>query len=56
MKSDKELKEIAKNLLPIQKLFFKHDKGWMLDKLSNLTKEEYNRLKKIIKNDENTLL
>jgi len=52
MKSRDELKKIGDSLLPIQRLFFKHGKGWMLDSLAGLSKEEYEELEKIVKEGE----
>ena len=48
MKTKKELQKIADRLLPIQKMFFKHGKGWMLDSLRDLSKEEYQFLERIV--------
>jgi len=48
-KTDAELREIARTLLPIELMFFKAGKGWMLDRLAGLSKEEFSRLEEIVK-------
>jgi len=47
-KTDAELREIARTLLPIELMFFKAGKGWMLDRLAGLSKEEFSRLEEIV--------